>query len=89
MFAMGENRLRLWPKLWYVNIIQFILNKINLWVVADILGLGGVCYSKLMWLEIIAPSDLTIPLNKAFLLGYIFRVQQWSYTTTTGTKTST
>ena len=75
MFAMGENRWRLWPKLWYVNIIQFILNKTNLWEVADFLGLGCVFYSKPMWLEIIASSDIdllvllsfdqqTIPLGK-------------------------
>mgnify|MGYP001803957664 CR=1 FL=1 len=61
----GRNRLRLWPKLWYGNIIQFILNQTNLWVVSDLLGLGGVFYSKLMWLEIISSSniDLLVLLN--------------------------
>ena len=35
-------------------------NQTNLWVVADLLGLGGVFYSKLMWLEIIATSDINL-----------------------------
>ena len=56
----GRNRLRPWPKLWDANIIQFSLNQTNLWVFADLLGLGGVCYSKLMWLEIIASSDIDL-----------------------------
>ena len=35
-------------------------NQTNLWVVADLLGLGGVFNSKLMWLEIIATSDIDL-----------------------------
>ena len=43
------------------TILQFISNQTNLWVVADLLGLGCVFYSKLMRLEIIASSDIDLP----------------------------
>ena len=55
-----RNRLRLWPKLWYVIIKKFILDQTNLWVAADLLGLGSVFYSKLMWLEMISSSNIEL-----------------------------
>ena len=42
------------------TLYNLISNQTNLWIVADLLGLGFVFYSKLMWLKIISSSDIDL-----------------------------